>query len=67
MTGTPQELVERFYHEVWNRADEDVAREILHADFQFRGSLGPVYRGPDGFIGYMAADDAEYCRKAKRP
>jgi len=53
MTGTPQELVERFYHEVWNRADEDVAREILHADFQFRGSLGPVYRGPDGFIGYM--------------
>ena len=53
MTATPQELVERFYHEVWNQMDEEVAREILHTDFRFRGSLGPEYRGPDGFIGYM--------------
>jgi len=53
VTATPQELVERFYHEVWNKADEEVAREILHADFRFRGSLGPEHRGPEGFIGYM--------------
>jgi steroid delta-isomerase-like uncharacterized protein len=46
-------LVERFYHEVWNRADDSVAREILHADFDFRASLGPSRRGPDGFIDYM--------------
>ncbi|NKB56460.1 MAG: DUF4440 domain-containing protein [Alphaproteobacteria bacterium] len=46
-------LVERFYHEVWNRADEAVAREILAEDFRFRGSLGPEKRGRDGFIEYM--------------
>src|SRR5215813_78993 len=27
-------LVERFYHEVWNEADETVARQILHADLR---------------------------------
>ncbi len=53
MTATPKELVERFYNEVWNSADEAVAREILHKDLQFRASLGPERRGPDGFIGYM--------------
>ena len=55
MPATPQQLVERFYHEVWNQADSAVAREILHADFRFRGSLGPEKRGPDGFISYMEA------------
>jgi predicted ester cyclase len=52
---TSSELVERFYHEVWNRADERVAREILDADFTFRGSLGTERRGPDGFIEYLRA------------
>jgi predicted ester cyclase len=46
-------LVERFYHVVWNQADESVAREILHPDFRFRASLGPERRGPEGFIDYM--------------
>lgn len=55
MTKTPKELVERFYHDLWNRADEAVAGEILDADFRFRGSLGPERRGPDGFIDYMRA------------
>jgi steroid delta-isomerase-like uncharacterized protein len=53
MHVTASSLVERFYHEVWNRADEAVARVILHADFRFRASLGPERRGPDGFIEYM--------------
>jgi steroid delta-isomerase-like uncharacterized protein len=53
MESSPRELVERFYYEVWNRADEAAAKEILHADFRFRGSLGPEYHGPDGFISYM--------------
>jgi predicted ester cyclase len=53
MTTSPKTLVERFYTEVWNRADEQVAREILHPDFRFRASLGPERRGPDGFIDYM--------------
>jgi steroid delta-isomerase-like uncharacterized protein len=46
-------LIERFYHEAWNRRDEDCAREILHTEFDFRGSLGPVRTGPEGFIKYM--------------
>jgi predicted ester cyclase len=52
---TSADLVRRFYDEVWNRQDEAVAREILHRDFRFRGSLGPELRGPDGFIDYMRA------------
>ena len=46
-------LVERFYHDLWNKGDETVAREILAPDFRFRGSLGPERVGPDGFIDYM--------------
>ena len=53
MPVSPTRLVERFYHEVWNRADEPVAHEILHPDFRFRASLGPEKRGPEGFIEYM--------------
>lgn len=53
MTADSQALVRRFYAEVWDRGDEDVAREILHPDLAFRGSLGPERSGVDGFIGYM--------------
>jgi steroid delta-isomerase-like uncharacterized protein len=53
MSATPRELVERFYHAVWNRADEAEARKILSADFRFRASLGPELRGPGGFIAYL--------------
>lgn len=53
MATTPTRLIERFYHEVWNEADEAVAREILHPGFRFRASLGPEKTGPEGFIEYM--------------
>ena len=43
----------RFYNEVWNQADETVAKEILHSQFKFRGSLGSEKTGPDGFVEYM--------------
>lgn len=52
VTGAAQ-LIKHFYHEVWNRADEGVAREILHPKFRFRASLGPERLGPEGFIAYM--------------
>ncbi len=55
MAFKPKDLIERFYNEVWNTGDEMVAREILHTDFVFRGSLGPEHHGPDGFIEYLRA------------
>ena len=51
--ATPEDLVRRFYAEVWDRADEEVASEILAPDFRFRGSLGPEKRGVDGFVTYL--------------
>jgi len=54
--GVPQtatELVERFYHRVWNKGDEADAQRVLDDGFRFRGSLGPELRGPDAFITYM--------------
>ena len=50
---SPRKLVEAFYFEVWNRADEKRAREILAESFRFRGSLGAERVGPDGFIAYL--------------
>jgi steroid delta-isomerase-like uncharacterized protein len=55
VAATPSDLVERFYHQVWNGADEAEARNILSADFRFRASLGPELRGPGGFIAYLRA------------
>jgi len=52
---TPEQLVHRFYREIWDHADEAVAREILSPDLVFRGSLGPEKRGPEGFIDYLRA------------
>jgi steroid delta-isomerase-like uncharacterized protein len=46
-------LVECFYARVWNCADEGVAREILHPEFAFRGSLGPERHGHDEFLDYL--------------
>jgi len=53
LAASPRALVERFYCEVWNSADERAAREILQGDFRFRASLGPELRGPGGFIAYL--------------
>jgi len=54
-TARTADLVRRFYDVVWNRADEEAAREILHPSFAFRASLGPERQGLDGFLNYMRA------------
>lgn len=55
MTARPKTLVESFYADVWNRRDFAVARNIIAADFRFRGSLGPEKKGIDGFLEYVDA------------
>jgi steroid delta-isomerase-like uncharacterized protein len=46
-------LVERFYGDIWNRRDYDVAEKLLAADFRFRGSLGNETVGIPAFLAYV--------------
>jgi predicted ester cyclase len=46
-------IVWSFYKEMWDRADKSLIPDIFHADFTFRGSLGPVLVGHDQFAGYV--------------
>jgi predicted ester cyclase len=55
VSASPQVLVERFYHDVWMRADESAAHDILEPELVFRGSLGVERRGVDGFLDYVRA------------
>lgn len=47
-----RELVEMFYERAWNRWDDGIVDHILGPDFEFRGSLGDVVSGRDGWRGY---------------
>ena len=53
MQHSPTHLVERFYYDLWNTANETLAWEKLHPNFRFRASLGSEKIGPGGFIEYM--------------
>jgi len=51
---SPQkEMVRRFYKDMWDHADVDLIPEIFHANFTFRGSLGPVLVGHSQFADYV--------------
>lgn len=51
---TPQkEVVRKFYKDMWDHADKSLIPSIFHADFKFRGSLGPILVGPDQLAGYV--------------
>jgi predicted ester cyclase len=51
---SPQkEIVRIFYKELWDHADKSLIPQIFHADFTFRGSLGPVLVGHEQFGGYV--------------
>ena len=45
-------LVHRYYDEMWNRWDLSLADELLAPDIHFRGSLGTVAEGVNGFRRY---------------
>ena len=45
-------LVQRFYADLWNRWDDAAVEDVLSVDISFRGSLGEVVSGRDGWRGY---------------
>jgi predicted ester cyclase len=55
LTTSAPRLVEEFYQRIWNDGDLDAARELLTADFAFRGSLGIELRGIPAFASYVRA------------
>jgi predicted ester cyclase len=48
-----KEVVRVFYKELWDRANKSLIPSVFHADFTFRGSLGPTLIGHDQFAGYV--------------
>jgi len=47
-----EDLVRRFYDDLWNRWDDAAVPEVLAPDFAFRGSLGAETLGREGWRGY---------------
>ena len=48
-----KEVVRVFYKELWDHANKSLIPSIFHADFTFRGSLGPTLVGHEQFAGYV--------------
>ena len=48
-----KEIVRKFYDAIWNNADKTVIPDLLTEDFLFKGSLGLMQRGHDGFANFM--------------
>lgn len=46
-------VVRRFYEELWNEWNLDVATEIVASDVRFRGSLGSSLVGRENFLAYV--------------
>jgi steroid delta-isomerase-like uncharacterized protein len=51
--GRNRAVIRRFYDELWNQWNLDVANEILAPDVRFRGSLGTTLAGVDAVKGYV--------------
>jgi steroid delta-isomerase-like uncharacterized protein len=47
------DLIERFYHQLWNRFDKRLIPVLLTEDIRFRGSLGPCKVGHEQFGEYV--------------
>lgn len=51
-----EQLIRRFYDDMWNKFDKDLFPEILDAGITFRGSLGikkSGYRGLSEYIDFI--------------
>ena len=46
-------IIERYYHELWNRWDLGIVEEIVASDVRFHGSLGVAAEGVEGFRRYV--------------
>jgi predicted ester cyclase len=51
MSGV-DDLVRSFYDDLWNRWDDALVPAVLSPTFEFRGSLGTVSIGRDGWLAY---------------
>jgi predicted ester cyclase len=51
----PEALVRRFWRQVFDERDLTAAREMLTADFRWRGSLGSESEGVEDFLAYATA------------
>jgi steroid delta-isomerase-like uncharacterized protein len=47
------DLIRRYYNELWDAWDFELAHKLLSPDFIFRGSLGKELRGREAFKDYM--------------
>jgi steroid delta-isomerase-like uncharacterized protein len=46
-------LIRRYYDELWNAWQFDLAEELIDQEVRFRGSLGRMVAGRGGLVGYM--------------
>src|SRR6478752_3718865 len=52
MRTVVEDLVRRFYAQLWNRWDDVAVNDVIAGDFSFRGSLGRETRGRAGWREY---------------
>lgn len=53
--GAVEQLIRRFYEDLWNRWDDDDIEDLLDEDFVFRGSLGTETKGLTEWRSYREA------------
>ncbi|HVB98901.1 MAG TPA: ester cyclase [Candidatus Dormibacteraeota bacterium] len=48
-----KDLIRRYYEEMWNTWQFDLADELIDPEVRFRGSLGRMVAGRGGLVSYM--------------
>jgi RimJ/RimL family protein N-acetyltransferase/predicted ester cyclase len=46
-------IIQAFYEDIWNKHDKTKIPALLHEAFTFRGSLGQLHQGHNGFASYV--------------